>query len=66
MIAFFQWRTMYPSKVRFNPDELEEIMVGRIGHLTRELLTDETITEETKASSQIGVNFLVQNKFTDS
>jgi hypothetical protein len=56
---------MFPSKLRHNPEELEEILVGRIRHMTTELLTDETITEETKAASVIGRNFLVQNKFID-
>jgi hypothetical protein len=45
--------------LRHNPAELEEILVSRIGHLTKEILTDETISEKTKADSKIGKNFLV-------
>jgi len=42
---------MYPNNTKHNPEELEEILVGRIGHLSKEILTDETITEETKLHS---------------
>jgi hypothetical protein len=66
MIAFFQWRLKYPNKVRHDPRELEEIIVGRIRHITEEILTDEYVSEETIANSQIGRYFLLQNKFVDA
>ena len=39
--------------------------MGRIAHLSGEILTDETISEETKANSKISKNFLVHNGFID-
>ena len=58
-IAFFQWRNKFPSKIRYNRYELEEIIEQRIKHVRKELETEEKISQKTLNESKVEKNFLV-------
>ena len=59
-IAFFQWRNLFPSKIHYNREELEEILEQRIKFVRKELETEETISDKTFQDSKVERNFLVK------
>lgn len=63
-VAFFQWRIKYPSEIKHDIEELNEIVEGRIKFFNNHGKTQE-ISEETLENSKIAENFLVKYKFID-
>ena len=64
-IAFLQWRLDYPSKLKYNEQELEILIMARINKFTSNLAkTDKaSISQETKQYSEIASDFLTKNRY---
>ena len=67
-IAFFQWRYLYPNKVRYRKKQIEELiksMMDRINMFLKYMKHTEmtSISEETKEASVIAKNFLTEKRY---
>ena len=63
-VAFFQWRIKYPSEIKHDIEELNEIVMGRINHFNKAQSCG-SISEDTLKNSKIDENFLVKYEFID-
>jgi len=57
---------MYPSQVRFDKQELEELLWSRVNNLINGLDTNQRISAETKEASAIPPDFLQKYKLADA
>lgn len=54
---------MYPSKIRYDANQLEQLLVSRINNLINGFNAEQVILEKTKEGSVLSKDFILKFKF---
>ena len=64
-IAFIQWRNMFPSAVRYDAEEIEELLAARIRNLINSKHQNAVATKETQEQAAVSEKFGKRYKMKD-